>query len=300
MRKRWRVATTPSEFEDLSAARIDAIFAPIGKRTGESESIEGQGNMIKRNSLGLAFLIMSLVGTGRITFAEGPAVARLVFLSAKPGGKAQMEEAIKRQMDWRREQKDEWHWLTWEYVSGEAGRYAVATFGHAWQDYAQCKVAPWVETLDQESLAILSTTPPMVQYFDHVDDVSAAGTDQGVPTMAEIAVFELQFGKTAQFYQAVRQFHDAMQKAGSSERYEWFELLNGGEGPRFMLFLPRRNWAAFNSQTGFLSEALEKSLGKKKSEKLIAQFGAAVKSYHRSAVRLRPDLSKLGPTETVK
>ena len=32
-----------------------------------------------------------------------------------------MEEAIKKQMDWRREQKDDWRWLTWEYVSGEAG-----------------------------------------------------------------------------------------------------------------------------------------------------------------------------------
>ena len=140
----------------------------------------------------------------------------------------------------------------------------------------------------------------MIQYFDHVDQVSAPRTDKDTPTMAEIAVFQLQFGKTAQFYEAVRQFHDAMQKAGSRERYEWFELLNGGEGPQFMSFLPRRNWAAFDTQRGFLSEALEKSIGRRKSEKLIAQFSAAVKNYHRSAVRLRTELSKLSPSEAVK
>jgi hypothetical protein len=256
--------------------------------------------MKKRNMLVLALLASSLVAASKIACAEAPSVARLLFLTAKPGDQARMEQAIKQQMDWRCAQKDDWRWLTWEYISGEAGRYAIATFGHSWQDYDQPKVSPWVEALDQGALSALSTAPPMIQYFDHVDDVSAPGADQDAPTMAEIVVFQLKFGKTAQFYEAVRQFHDAMQKAGARERCEWFELLSGGEGPQFMLFLPRRNWAAFDTPRGFLSEALEKSLGKRKSEKLIAQFSATVKSCHRSAVRLRPELSKLPPPEPVK
>jgi hypothetical protein len=259
--------------------------------------------MMNRNALGLALLTLALVGVNQIANAEGPSVARMVFFNTKLGGKARMEEAIKQQMDWRRRQNDDWQWLTWEYVSGEEGRYAIATFGHAWQEYDQPKVSPWVETLDNGTLgtlAALSATPPVIQYFDHVDDVSALGADQGTPTLAEVAVFQLQFGKTAQFYEAVRQFHDAMRKAGSPERYEWFELLSGGEGPQFMLFLPRRNWAAFDTPRGLLVEALGKSVGKRKSEKLIAQFNAAVKSLRRSAVRLRPDLSKLPQVEETK
>jgi hypothetical protein len=255
---------------------------------------------MKQKTLALAYLTAAMITASRIAGAEDPSVARMVFFNARPGGKAEMEQAIKKQMDWRREQKDEWRWLTWEYVSGEEGRFAVATFSHAWQDFDQPKVAAEVEKLNGGALAALSTKPPMIQYFDHVNEISAAGTDQETPTMAEVAVFQLQFGKTAQFYEAVRQFHEAMQKAGSKERYEWFELLNGGEGPEFMLFLPRQNWAAFNTQREFLSEAMEKSLGKSKSEKLIAQFSTAVKSYHRSAVRLRADLSKLPAAGEVK
>jgi len=255
---------------------------------------------MNRNVLVLAFLTMALAGPSDITFAQAPSVARMVFLNSKAGSKVEMEQAIKRQMSWRREQNDEWRWLTWEYASGEEGRYAIATFGHAWQDFDQPKVSPWAEAVDGGALARLASTPPMIQYFDHLDDVSAPGADQDTPTMAEIAVFQLQFGKTAQFYNAVRQFNDAMQKAGSPERYEWFELLSGGEAPQFMLFLPRRNWAAFDTQRGFLVEALGKSVGKRKSEKLIAQFNACVKSYQRSAVRLRVDLSKLPPPEESK
>jgi hypothetical protein len=247
----------------------------------------------------LVFVTIFLMTFHTIVSAESPSVARMVFFHAKPGTKAQMEEAIKKQMDWRREQKDDWRWLTWEYVSDEVGRYAVATFGHAWQDYDQPRISPLVEEVFQGALASLSVTPVVIQYFDHLQKVSARGTVKETPNMAEIVVFQVQFGKTAPFYEALKQFHQALQKAGAPNRYEWFELLSGGETPQFMLFLPRRNWAAFDTQSDFLLEALEKSLGMKKSSELFAKFTAAVKNSRRYAVHLRPDLSYF-PTSTTK
>jgi hypothetical protein len=254
---------------------------------------------MKGRAFCLAFVTISLISFSTIVSAETPSVARMVFFHAKPGTKAQMEEAIKKQMDWRREQKDDWRWVTWEYVSDEAGRYAVATFGHAWQDYDQPKISPWVEEVSQGALASLSVTPVVIQYFDHLEEVSALGTAKETPNIAEIAVFQVQFGKTAQFYEAIRQFHHALRKAGAPQRYEWFELLSGGEAPQFMLFLPRRNWAAFDTMRDFLFEALEKSVGPEKSKELFAQFTTTLKSYRRYAVRLRPDLSNL-PTSTAQ
>jgi len=246
----------------------------------------------------LVFATLSLITFSTIVSAEPPSVARMVFFQAKPGAKAQMEEAIKKQMDWRREQNDNWGWLTWEYVSDEAGRYAVATFGHAWQDYDQPKVSPLVEEVFQGALATLCLTPVVIQYFDHLEEVSALGTVKETPNIAEIAVFQVQFGKTAQFYEAVRQFHHALRKARSPQRYEWFELLSGGEEPQFMLFLPGRNWAAFDTRSDFLLEALAKDVGTKKSNELFAQFAATVKNCRRYAVRLRPDLSSLPTSAT--
>jgi len=247
------------------------------------------------------FVLMTscLITFSTIVSAETPSVARIVFFHAKPGATVQVEKAIKKHMHWRHEQKDDWRWLTWEYVSGEVGRYAVATFGHAWKDYDQPKISSLVEEAFQGDLSSLCYTPVVIQYFDHLEEVSALGTVKEAPTMAEIVVFQVQFGKTAQFYDAVRQFHQALRNAGSPQRYEWFELLNGGETPQFMLILPRSNWAAFDTQSGFLLEALEKSVGAEKSSELFAQFTATVKNCRRYAVRPRPDLSIL-PTSTAR
>lgn len=255
---------------------------------------------MKRSVFCFAFVTIFLITFSRIVSAEPPSVARMVFFHAKPGAKAQMEEAIKKQMDWRREQKDDWVWLTWEYVSDEVDRYVVASFSHAWQDYDQPKISPFIEEVFQGDLARLCLSPVVVQYFDHLEEVSALGTAKKPPTVAEVAVFQVQFGKTMQFYEAIRQFHRALQKAGSPERYEWFELLSGGEEPQFMLFLPRPNWAAFDTQGGFLLEVLEKLVGTKKANELFAQFTASVKNCRRYAVRLRPDLSNLSTSPVLK
>ena len=248
--------------------------------------------LLGHSAIGWAMIALALVLSAR-SLAESPKVARMVFLSAKTGTQPAMEEAIRRQMNWRREQHDEWRWLTWEYVSGEAGRFAIATFGHAWEDFDQAKVSPWVEAAGPGDLAASSATPPRIDYYDHAEEVSAPGIAQDTPTLAELIVFQLHYGKTEQFHAALRQFHEALQKAKSPGRYEWFELLNGGEGPQFLLFLPRLNWAALDTDRGELMEALEKSAGKSKAKDIMSQFNAAVRSYQRFAVRVRPDLSLL-------
>lgn len=50
-----------------------------------------------------AIVTISLIMFSTFLSAENPSVARMVFLHAKPGTKAQVEEAIKKQMDWRRD-----------------------------------------------------------------------------------------------------------------------------------------------------------------------------------------------------
>jgi len=95
--------------------------------------------------------------------AEAQSVGRIVFLTAKPGAKAQLEQAIRTHMDWRRQQQDQWRWIVWEYATGRFhGRYAIATFGHKWGDFDEPKVAPWVEEADNGSLAALCEPAPVV------------------------------------------------------------------------------------------------------------------------------------------
>ena len=67
---------------------------------------------MKGRAFCLGLVTISLITFSTIVSAETLSVARMVFFHAKPGAKTQMEEAIKKQMDWRREQKDDWGWLT--------------------------------------------------------------------------------------------------------------------------------------------------------------------------------------------
>lgn len=227
--------------------------------------------------------------------AEAQSVGRIAFLTAKPGAKAQLEQAIRTHMEWRREQQDEWRWIVWEYVTGGSqGRYAIATFGHNWGDFDKPKMAPWVEDADNGSLAALCETPPVVQYFEHMDRVSRAGEGNQVPSMAEVVVFQLHFGKSAQFYETLPKFAQLMDKYKPSVRFEWFELLDGGETPLFMVIVPQANWAGFENMKDSVMDQMVVLMGKQKALAVLDRMGGAVKSQRRDLVRLRQDLSYLG------
>ncbi len=248
---------------------------------------------MRRSIWALATVTISVLAVVRMVCAQDQSIARLVYFSAQPDSRAQVEDAIKKQMDWRREQKDSWRWLTWEYASGEVPRYCVATFGHDWADFDAMPLAGRAEEAGGGLASTLSVMPPAVQYFEHLEEVSDFGNQTNTPTLAEISLYQLHYGKKAHFYAALREFHDALSRAGGGNRYEWFELRSGGETPQFLLMVPRANWAAFDVRTDALRDGLEQALGRRKAARVFEQFAAAVKSHVRSAVQLRPDLSLL-------
>ncbi|HSU53803.1 MAG TPA: hypothetical protein VLT36_07100, partial [Candidatus Dormibacteraeota bacterium] len=242
-----------------------------------------------------ALVVLALAGASWPAFGEG-STALFLFFNVQPGSKGSFEQAIKRQMEARRAQNVHWRWLAWEYASGDLPRFCLATFGHSWSDFDQSAEAEKAEEGRIEAAAALSTQAPRAQFFEHLQDVSAFGSATNTPTMAEISVYQLYYGKEAQFYAALREFHDAIVRSGSDQRFEWFELRTGGASPQFMLLVPRGNWAAFDVSASDFQERLEKALGKGKTKRLFEQFTSAVKTHERSAVRLRLDLSLL-PTK---
>ena len=248
---------------------------------------------MKRNLFSLAALCLALAGGGGLALAEGPAVARMVFFNARPGSKAALEEVIKKHAAARREETNQWRLLTWEYASGEVPRYGVATFGHTWAEFDRSPTRPL--DLAADAASMLTLIPPVVQYFEHLEEVSDFGTQTNTPTLVEISVFQLHYGKTSQFYAALREFHEALSRGRDVNRYEWFELRSGGDMPQFMLIVPRANWEAVDMGADLLPKRLEEALGKRRATALFEQFTSAVKSHHRSVARLRPDLSVLPP-----
>jgi len=246
---------------------------------------------MRKTLLATSALLLALVAPLSAR-AQGQAALILSF-NVKPGAKAQFEKAIQQQMEGRRGEHSSWRWLAWEYASGELPRYCIASFGHAWADFERPADTAEAEENRIAAAAALSAQPPLAQYFEHLDEVSDFGSSTNVPSMAEISLYQLHYGKTDQFYAALREFYEVMSRSDSGERFEWFQLRSGGETPQFLLLVPRGNWAAFDVSAADFQERLEKGLGKRKAKKIFEQFTSAVKSHQRSAVRLRPDLSLL-------
>ena len=246
---------------------------------------------MRTNSLVLALLLLA---ASRPVFGQG-STALFLFFNVRPGAKASFEQAIRQQMEARRAQDAQRRWLTWEYASGELPRFCLASFGHSWADFDQPAAAK-AEEARIEAAAALSSQPPTAQFFEHLEAVSSFGSATNAPTVAEISIYQLHYGKEAQFYAALREFREALARTGDDERFEWFELRSGGDAPQFMLLVPRADWSAFDVSAMDFQERLEKALGKRKTQRILERFNSAVKSEQRSAVRLRLDLSLLPAT----
>jgi len=166
---------------------------------------------MKGRAFCLAFVTISLITFSTIVFCRNLSVARWCFstpsLAPRPdGGSHQETDGLAP------EQKDDWRWLTWS-MSATKRPLCRGTFGHAWQDYDQRRVSPWVEEVFQGALASLSVTPVVIQYFDHLEEVSALGRRRK-PQYGRDRRLPGSVGKTAQFYEAIRQFHHAFGRLG--------------------------------------------------------------------------------------
>lgn len=129
--------------------------------------------------------------------------------------------------------------------------------------------------------------------MDHLDEVSRAGTETALPTLAEVVHYQLHFGKTAQFHETLPKFAGMMEKFKPSVRFEWFEVLEGGETPAFVMIAPRTNWAAFQILKESIMVQMIQLMGKQRAMAALERLSAAVKSQRRDLVRLRQDLSYL-------
>lgn len=109
--------------------------------------------------------------------------------------------------------------------------------------------------------------------------------------MAEVVVFQLHFGKSGQFYETLPKLAQVMDKYKSSVRFEWFELLGGGETPLFMVIVPQANWSGFEMLKESVMDQMVLLVGKQKALTVLDRTGTSVKSQRRDLVRLRQDLS---------
>jgi hypothetical protein len=93
------------------------------------------------------------------------------------------------------------------------------------------------------------------------------------------------------FMLAVRKYHDAIGKAQWPVHYAWFSLVNGGDGPQFVLSLPRDKWADFNPPEKPFDKMMEEAVGRAEAESINEMFDHAVSGVSTEIITTRNDLS---------
>jgi hypothetical protein len=169
---------------------------------------------------------------------------------------SQYEGARKKHNGWHKGQNDAWAWLTWEVVSGpDSGHYVTGSFGHAWKDFDAREKMDSADTAEfAKSVGPTLASGYTAYYLVRADmslNVPTPGTSPTPYTM--ITLFTLRPDGVSDFVEAVKKVNEGIKKTNypSHGGSRWYQLVNGGDGPLFVLSGDRANWAAFQGNERF-------------------------------------------------
>jgi hypothetical protein len=232
---------------------------------------------------------------------QSSSVAEINFQQPKPGMTRAYENGRKKHMAWHKAQKDTWSWFTWEVVTGDnTGMYLTGTFKHGWKDFDGREKFDQADTADFDANVGASVAHSSMSYYVERADISLSPTPASSTPAAltAVTVFALKAESVNEFVEAVKKINEGIKKTNYPQPgpSRWYQLVNGGEGPQFVLVGDRANWAAFQSNDKTLDGMMEDAYGKEQGAAILASLRKAIRAIHTSANKYRPDLSYVAPT----
>jgi hypothetical protein len=221
-------------------------------------------------------------------------VAETILTHVKPGMTKAYEEGRKRHSAWHKAQADKWGWLTWEVASGDdLGAYVTGSFGHHWKDFDDWEARLGKgDTADVELNLNPSTASARLSYYQMLADISRPGPNPEKPAkMVELVHFLLKPSKDAAFREAIGRITEAVEKTKWPAVYSWYALLNGGEGPHYVLAIPHETWASMEELDPPFPAMMAKAFGSFEAARLMSAVDDSVKTQTTEILVYRPDLS---------
>ncbi len=218
-------------------------------------------------------------------------IAKIVFFRAKPGMEKQLEDGLKKHNAWHKEHGGKWAWYTWTTETGDdTGAFAAGTFGHNWADFDKLDVDGDADFADVAKNILPNVAEGAKwQYYALLANVSLPPAK--VPAMNEVIIFHLNYGKNGEFMSLLSQFHEAIKKTKWPVNYTWYELVNGGDGPLFVLVLPHDTYGDMKGPAKSFPEMLTDAVGPHESGVLLERLNKAVKGETSELIHNRLDLS---------
>ena len=220
----------------------------------------------------------------------------------KPGSSEKYEGARKKHMAWHKAQKDRWTWLTWEIVTGEAsGTYYTGSFGHDWKELDARETFEKADNADFDKGIGATLGRSFTSYYLRRADLSLTAPSAAPPSQYSfLTFFLLKPEGVNDFLDAVKKINEGIKKTNFRQPgpSAWYQLVNGGEGPMYVLSGARENWAAFTPNEKTLDQMMEEAFGKEQGAAILAKGRNAIRSSRTETIKYRPDLSYIPPAAT--
>lgn len=173
--------------------------------------------------------------------AAGGPFAYLFAYRAAPGRRAAMEKGYAEHLAWHRRHADRFTWYAWDVLTGDrVGLFIDGTFGLAGGAFER-RVDPAGDAAD-----FARTTAPFAEpAFRRVYRVrpelgSATPLEHGDPPAAFQAVYyRLRPGAVSEFEEAAAELLRALPPEPDAPRLTWYERMDGGEQPAYLLLVSR-------------------------------------------------------------
>jgi hypothetical protein len=117
----------------------------------------------------------------------------------------------------------------------------------------------------------------------------------GPAPLARAIHFHLKNGKSRDFEGAVEKIHAALSKR-DWPNYVWYDLVDGGYSPTYVVVLPRADWAGFAPGETTFGAAIREEYGDEAAGIFEALSGSVAKQWSET-IAYRPDLSYVPASE---
>lgn len=253
---------------------------------------------IPRVTLGLIATLALLLPA----FAQpGGNLVEIHINRVKTGMSQQYEAGRKKHMAWHKGQNDAWSWYTWAVLTGQGtGSYVVGSFQHNWKDLDGRDKFIQADGADAQASMGASLASDEQSYYAYRPDLSVAQEVFPPAPLISVTHFMVSPEGINDFLDGVKKVQDGIKKTGYPQAgaSRWYQLVNGGETPHFVLVGDRANWASFQPPTDkTLDSMMEEAYGKEQGAAILSALRKAIRSIQTEALQYRPDLSYVAPSK---
>ena len=247
--------------------------------------------MRKQGLLWFGFLLLC---TSLSWAQSGPdRVCEINVTAPKPGGAKQFEEARKKHNEFHQAEKDKSPILVWAISTGPStGSYLTAVCGQTWKEMDGKDAFNQRDAADIEKTLDSATASNQVSYFIIRPDLSRGAEPTAPAKMSTVTHYFLKASEVAHFTDSIKRINAAIaQTKYPALPAQAYQLVNGGEGPHYVLVTGRNSWADMQVPQQTTADMLKQAYGN--DDKTLQVFRDSIDHFSTEMMDYRADLSYL-------